>query len=73
VVVDRRPEPHVVQALRDPDGLVGPYGIAFDPDHNLWVADAYGNRVLGYKAPFGTGEAASMGSVSRASLVSLLP
>jgi sugar lactone lactonase YvrE len=42
-----------------PTGLVGPYAIAFDPDHNLWVADAYGNRVLEYKTPFTSGEAAS--------------
>jgi len=41
-------------------GLVGPYSLAFDSEHNLWVADAYGNRVLEYKTPFTTGEAASI-------------
>ena len=25
-----------------PTGLVGPYAVAFDPDHNLRIADAYG-------------------------------
>jgi sugar lactone lactonase YvrE len=41
-------------------GLVGPFALAFDSGHNLWVADAYGNRVLEYKAPFTSGEAASI-------------
>jgi sugar lactone lactonase YvrE len=43
-----------------PTGFVGPYALAFDPSHNLWVADSYGNRVLEFKAPFSTGEAASL-------------
>lgn len=43
-----------------PTGLIGPYYLAFDSSHNLWVADSYGNRVLEYKAPFSTDEAASI-------------
>jgi sugar lactone lactonase YvrE len=43
-----------------PTGLVGPYAIAFDSSHNLWVADSDGNRVLEYKAPYSTDEAASI-------------
>jgi len=43
-----------------PTGFVGPYALMFDTSHNLWVADSYGNRVLEYKAPFSTGEAASL-------------
>ena len=41
-------------------GLVAPYAVAFDSHGDLWVADSYGNRVLEYKAPFSTGEAASL-------------
>ena len=41
-------------------GLVGPFALAFDSSHNLWVADSYGNRILEYKAPFSTDEAASI-------------
>jgi sugar lactone lactonase YvrE len=32
-------------------GLNGPFGVAFDADGNLFVADAENNRVLGYIAP----------------------
>jgi sugar lactone lactonase YvrE len=40
--------------------LVGPYAIAFDSSHDLWVADAGGDRVLEYKTPLSTDEAASL-------------
>jgi sugar lactone lactonase YvrE len=43
-----------------PTGVVGPFALTFDSSHNLWVADSYGNRVLEYKAPFTTDEAASI-------------
>jgi sugar lactone lactonase YvrE len=36
-----------------------PDGVAFDASGNLWVADYGNNRVLMYKPPFSTGEAAS--------------
>jgi len=41
--------------------LYGPYGIAFDPSGNLWVADTFNSRVLEYDrgAGFTNGEAAS--------------
>ena len=41
-------------------GLDTPNGLAFDSSGNLWVADSSNNRVLEYKAPFTTGEAASL-------------
>ena len=37
-----------------------PYGIAFDSSGNLWVADSDDNRVVEYRAPLTTGEAASL-------------
>ncbi|MDA4137249.1 MAG: NHL repeat-containing protein [Thaumarchaeota archaeon] len=37
-----------------------PNGIAFDSGGNLWVVDSFNNRVLEYKAPLSTGEAASL-------------
>jgi sugar lactone lactonase YvrE len=37
-----------------------PFGIAFDSSGNLWVADTSDNRVVEYKAPPSTGEAASL-------------
>jgi len=37
-----------------------PNGVAFDSSGNLWVADQNNNRVLEYKAPFSTHEAASL-------------
>ena len=43
-----------------PTGLIGPFALAFDSSQNLWVADQDGNRILEYKAPFPTGEAASL-------------
>jgi sugar lactone lactonase YvrE len=55
-----------------PTGLVGPYALVFDPSHNLWVADSYGNRVLEYKAPFSTGEAASL-VIGQPSFTTLAP
>jgi len=51
-------------------GLVAPNAIAFDSGHNLWVADAGGNRVLEYKAPLSTHEAASV-VIGQTSLTSL--
>jgi sugar lactone lactonase YvrE len=43
-----------------PTGVIGPFALAFDSSGNLWVADSDGNRILEYKAPFSTGEAASL-------------
>ena len=37
-----------------------PNAVAFDSSGNLWVADQNNNRVLEYKAPFSTHEAASL-------------
>lgn len=39
-------------------GLDQPYGMAFDNDGNMWVADTNNNRIIEYKTPFTTGEAA---------------
>ncbi len=41
-------------------GVCAPVGLAFDPHGNLWVADFGHNRVLEYRYPFSTGEAASL-------------
>jgi len=41
-------------------GLSYPTGLAFDSGGNLWVADQSNNRVLEYKTPFSTHEAASL-------------
>src|ERR1700722_1721605 len=41
-------------------GVNSPYGLAFDSSGNLWVVDESNNRVLEYKAPFSTYEAASL-------------
>jgi sugar lactone lactonase YvrE len=41
-------------------GLSYATGIAFDSGGNLWVADQGNNRVLEYKAPLSTNEAASL-------------
>jgi sugar lactone lactonase YvrE len=35
-------------------------GISFDKKGNLWVADVFNNRVLRYKSPLSTGEAATL-------------
>ena len=40
--------------------LYSPGSIAFDPSGNLWVADASDSRVLEFKSPFSSGEAASI-------------
>ncbi|MDE1861603.1 MAG: NHL repeat-containing protein [Thaumarchaeota archaeon] len=49
-----------------PTGLDQPYGMVFDNSGNMWVADTNNNRIVEYKEPFSTGEAASivMGSPS---------
>jgi sugar lactone lactonase YvrE len=54
------------------NGMVGPFALTFDSSGNLWVADFAGNRVLEYKAPFSTDEAASIviGQTSFTSLAS---
>ena len=41
-------------------GVNSPYGLAFDSSGNLWVVDESNNRVLEYKAPFSTYEAANL-------------
>ena len=41
-------------------GLNTPNGLAFDSSGNLWVVDSSNDRVLEYKAPLSTGEAASL-------------
>lgn len=41
-------------------GLCGPEGLAFDRWGNLWVSDNTSSRILEFKAPFSTGEAASI-------------
>jgi sugar lactone lactonase YvrE len=41
-------------------GLVAPSAVTFDSGGNLWVADAGANRILEYKAPLATHEAASL-------------
>ena len=46
-----------------------PQGIAFDSAGNLWVADSSDNRVVEYKAPLASGEAASL-VIGQASLTS---
>jgi sugar lactone lactonase YvrE len=43
-----------------PTELNLPNAVAFDSSGNLWVADQNNNRVLEYKAPFSTHEAASL-------------
>jgi sugar lactone lactonase YvrE len=53
-------------------GVVGPFALAFDSSGNLWVGDAGGNRVLEYKAPFSTHEAASV-VIGQSSFTSLSP
>jgi sugar lactone lactonase YvrE len=40
--------------------LSGPYAVTFDHSGNLWVADTGDNRVLEFKAPFSSGESASV-------------
>lgn len=41
-------------------GLDQPYGMTFDKDGNLWVADTNNNRIIEYRPPFTTGEDTSM-------------
>ena len=40
--------------------LHAPYGVAFDAEGNLWVADAENNRVLAFSPPFHNGMDASV-------------
>ena len=37
-----------------------PYGLVFDRDGNMWVADTNNNRIVEYKTPFTNGEAVSL-------------
>lgn len=41
-------------------GLDQPYGLAFDGDGNMWVADTNNNRIVEYKTPFTNGETVSL-------------
>ena len=41
-------------------GLSNPSGLAFDSGGNLWVVDSLNSRVLEFKTPFSTGEAATL-------------
>lgn len=41
-------------------GLNEPFGLSFDSEGNMWVADTSNNRVVRYEAPFSTGMAASL-------------
>lgn len=41
-------------------GLDQPYGLAFDNDGNMWVADTNNNRIVEYKTPFTNGETSSL-------------
>ncbi|MFH1724591.1 MAG: SMP-30/gluconolactonase/LRE family protein, partial [Elusimicrobiota bacterium] len=43
-----------------PDQLSGPWGVAVDPDGNLWVADTGNYRVVRFKAPLSTGMSADV-------------
>jgi secreted PhoX family phosphatase len=40
--------------------LAAPFGVAFDPDGDLWVADSVNNRALEFVPPFTTGMMASV-------------
>jgi len=40
--------------------LYVPQGVAFDSSGNLWVSDSGDNRIVEFKAPFSTGENASL-------------
>ncbi len=40
--------------------LAAPFGVAFDSDGDLWVADSVNNRALEYVAPFSSGMNASV-------------
>ena len=53
-------------------GIVGPHALTFDSSGDLWVADSYGNRILEYKAPFTTAEAASI-VIGQPSFTSIAP
>ncbi len=41
-------------------GLDQPYGMAFDNNGNIWVADTNNNRIVEYKTPFTNGEKVSL-------------
>ncbi|MGB6784625.1 MAG: hypothetical protein WBE60_01970 [Nitrosotalea sp.] len=41
-------------------GLDQPYGLAFDSDGNIWVADTNNNRIVEYRTPFTNGETVSL-------------
>ena len=40
--------------------LAAPFGVAFDPNGDLWVADSVNNRALEFIPPFSTGMSASV-------------
>ena len=40
--------------------LAAPFGVTFDPDGDLWVADSVNNRALEFVPPFSTGMMASV-------------
>jgi len=61
--------PSEVDGQVNGSNLNEPYGIAFDSSGNLWVADSQDNRVLEYRAPLTSGEAASL-VIGQASLTS---
>lgn len=41
-------------------GLDQPYGITFDNNGNMWVADTNNNRIVEYRTPFTNGETVSL-------------
>ncbi len=49
-----------VTAATTNSGLNGPQLVAVDSSGNLWVTDAFNNRVLQFKPPFANGMAASL-------------
>ena len=49
--------------------LQEPYGVDLDHSGNLWVSDAFNNRILEYEAPLATGMAASV-AIGQPDLVS---
>jgi|SRR5579885_452397 sugar lactone lactonase YvrE len=48
------------QASLSPTGLNQPYGLTFDKDGNMWVADTNNNRIVEFTAPFTDGKSTSL-------------